>query len=227
MKNFKNNKNKFKTSNKEKIEIGDNIIHQVTPSILSILWSTEVNKKWENNENKKLNNTEIEDCILNNLPSNIENSINENVDRIKSSEANIICVSANAATWIILTDENANQTLKDSKSEVDNNFQSETNEIINEADENNDKDSGPEEIEDFEEDKNENIVEAKDFMYFKQQRKFEKFVTQLSTDDKVPDALKCILGGYFKANRKLLQIRKLMKKLFDLIQDSYILMKVY
>ena len=197
---------------KEEIVMDDRIIHQGAPSILSILWSTEVNKKWENNENKKLNNTEIEDCILNNLPLNIENSINENVDRMKSSEANIICVSANAATWIILTDENANQTLKDSKSEVDNNFQSETNEIINEADENNDKDSGPEEIEDFEEeeeDKNENVVEAKDFMYFKQQWKFEKFVTQLSTDGKGPDALKSILGGYFNDKQKVVSDEKI------------------
>ena len=44
-------------------------------------------------------------------------------------------------------------------------------------------------------DKNENLVEEKDFIYFKRQCKFEKFVTQL--DNESPNALKSILGGYY------------------------------
>lgn len=48
---------------------------------------------------------------------------------------------------------------------------------------------------DNEEDKNENLIEAQDFMYFKQQCKFEKFVTQFD-NSKGPDALRSFFGGY-------------------------------
>ena len=76
--------------------------------------------------------------------------------------------------------------------------------INKELDEEHDKDSEPEEQDEEEgdeTDKNENLVEAKDFIYFKRQCKFEKFVTQL--DSESPNALKNMLGGYYEDDTKI------------------------
>lgn len=52
-----------------------------------------------------------------------------------------------------------------------------------------------EEEESEQEDENDNPVEAKDFMYFKRQKKFEKFVSQLGKNKQSFGALEGFIGG--------------------------------
>ena len=68
----------------------------------------------------------------------------------------------------------------------------------NKENDNNNNDKNVEwenEEEDDEKDKNENVTEAKDFMYFKRQCKFERFVTQMSNNGK-GGALTSLIGGH-------------------------------
>jgi hypothetical protein len=53
------------------------------------------------------------------------------------------------------------------------------------------------------EDDNENIVEAKDFMYFRRQCKFETFVSQLKTDKTKSSALGSFMNGQIYEEDKI------------------------
>ena len=70
------------------------------------------------------------------------------------------------------------------------------------SNENNDMDCEDEEDEEEdEEDKNENVTEAKDFMYFKRQCKFERFVNQMSKNGK-GGAFASLIGGHVNTNKQ-------------------------
>ena len=174
--------------------------HPPTPSILSILKDSQSVERSYDVDLKNPLASEIKEMKLPNSLINTDGSVDWRENQQLSQDGCIQWVSASQAACIPIEVTNQSDTLAESKLDADNTyFEYDNNEVVNETEENNDKNTDPEDIEELdeeEEDKNENFVEAQDFNYFKQQWRFERFVTQLGNDNRGPDALRSFFGGY-------------------------------